>query len=272
MRSCILFFAILISRCNGMDLPSEQQEKKKPYSQQIIFLNGTTTAGKSSIALSLAEKLKTQLLPIEILSIDSFVVPKVQWALFKKRINPGNIFVANEDLLQKSDMKQIKNESMTELCAAAIMAYKQNNIVIIDAPVYKSKHIEFYKSKFNAFEISNVSWILTYCPITTLLKRVMVRNSESSIIDQRSIAQALYQFSHMYQSKGDNPIDQLSKDNFDIMCMSASVEHMITQEIIPGFLKGVQKAICPLEFEEIKSLMLKQWSFGPDNIAPIKKE
>jgi len=249
-----------------MDLPCKQ----KLNSQQIIFLNGTTTAGKSSIVQHLEKLLKAQSLSVEILSIDTFVIPKVQWLLFKNRISPANIFVANEDLLQYSDMKRIKKESMKELCAAAVIAYKQNNIVIIDAPIYESKQVNFYNKAFENLGISNISKVLVYCPITTLVKRVIERNQKSSMIEQRSIAQALDQFRYFYQSHRYNPIDQLSREEFDAMWQEAETQHIATQETIPGFLKGIQNAICPYSFGVIKSLMLDGLFFNADGIASIK--
>lgn len=268
MKYRILFLIFVIGQCNGMDLPTEPQGNKQPYSQQIIFLYGTTTAGKTSIAKSLAKTLEEQSLSVKVLSIDSFVVPMVLCKAGIEWINPCNTFVANEDLFKKSDMKEIKNRAKRQLCAEAISLYKQNNIVVIDAPLYKNKHKEFYQNKFNEFEVSNVSWILVYCPIVDLLKRVMVRNAQSSIINQRSIAQALYQFSLLYQSQDDDSIDQLSKHDLNFIDQ-AKIVHEITQKDIPGLLKGIQKAICPLTFQEIKNLMLKKLSFGPDGVAPI---
>lgn len=259
----ILFLIFVIGQCDGMDLSCKQKEKRELDSQEIVFVYGTTTAGKTSIAAKLAEELHAK-----VLSIDSFVVPKVAYTLFTQRMNPYNICVANEDLFQKSHMKNIKKEAIGELCAAAITAYKQNNIVIIDAPIYKQKHVNFYKGKFEEFGILDVSWVLVYCPISALVKRVIDRNNNSSIIGQRSIVQALYQFSLLYQSQGDGSIDQLSRDDLNFIDQ-AKIVHEIMQKDIPDLLKGVQKAICPFTFEEIKNLMLKKFSFGSDGVAPI---
>lgn len=47
--------------------------------QHIIILNGTTTAGKSSIAFDLKTLLEAQSTAVEVLAIDTFIVPKIQW-------------------------------------------------------------------------------------------------------------------------------------------------------------------------------------------------
>ena len=268
MRYCMLLSILMINHYNVMNSSCKGKESKI-CSQQIVFLNGTTTAGKTDAAIQLEGLLLSHSVPVKILSIDKFVIPKAVERFLTERINLRNIFVANENLFQKSHIKQIKEESMVELCAAAISLYKQNNVVIIDAPIYKAKHIQFYTEMFNEFDISNVRWVLLYCPVTTLVQRVIDRNQKSPILEQRSIAQALHQFSKFYQSKDNDSIDQLSRKDFDDICAQAEKKHYSMQETIPSPLKGIQKVICPFEFNEVKNKVLEKLLFDADDMASI---
>src|SRR5204862_657618 len=149
--------------------------------QHIIFLNGTTTAGKSSIALELKSRLEEQALSVDICSIDTFLVPKVQWALLRNRVNPLNIFVPNDQLISSESMEEIRNESQRELCMAVKTTYAQKKIVIVDTPMYRSEQIISYQKAFADF---NATWILVYCPVSTLVNRVIKRNQAAGIADQ----------------------------------------------------------------------------------------
>lgn len=61
-----LFIAMLVS-CSSINAQQGQ----------IIVLNGTTTAGKTSTASELKKMLEAQLLEVEVFGIDSFMIWKV---------------------------------------------------------------------------------------------------------------------------------------------------------------------------------------------------
>lgn len=58
MKCRILFFVVIVAvnHCSGLELFS-QPDKTRASKGRIIVLNGTTTSGKSSIALELAKQL-----------------------------------------------------------------------------------------------------------------------------------------------------------------------------------------------------------------------
>ncbi len=257
MNVRLLFLIFVINYSSSMDLPN---------SQQIVFLNGTTTSGKSSIATELKKLLEAQSLSVEVLSIDSFIVPKILSTLVMERINPWNMFLPNENLLNSSQVKQMKDEAQIGLCAAATIAYKQNKIVIIDAPIYEPKQISFYEKIFENF---NVTSALVYCPMATLVERIIDRNEKSSILGQRSIMQALHQFSCFYENRTENAIDQLSYSECNDICDKAIIKHDAAQQSILGFLKCVQNAICPFSSSEVKNMILKQMPLDQSNVIAI---
>lgn len=262
MRYCILFLTvIIINYCDGMDLPE--------LSQKIIFLNGTTTAGKSFIAAELKARLEARSLSVEVLAIDTFLVPKVQWLLATKRLNPLNFFVESIDLITPSDVEAIGKESQTELCSAARAAYEQGKIVIIDAPIYRSDRVACYQESLGGLK---VAWTLVYCPVATLVERVISRNEKSGITGQRSIVQALDQFNHMYSSRDTQFVDTLSQNILYATFDRAQKQHAIMQNRIPDFLKSIQRAICPFDFDTLQRSMFEKLSFDDNmesKIGPV---
>lgn len=258
MRKCaLIFFAIMIANhCSGMDIiPLEQQH--------IIVLNGTTTAGKSTIAAKIKERLERQSFFVEVLAIDNFMVPKVQWALGINRLNPFNCFVPNIDIITSSEIETMGKESQIELCLAARAACGQGKIVIIDAPIYRPDQVDFYKKSLAGFK---TTWALVYCPLLSLVNGIIGRNQKSGLSDRRSLLQGLYQFSCMYRGNGEIILDSLSQENLRNICDEAQEQHTIEQDHTFDFLKSVQKAICPFSFDDIRQSLSKNLLLN-DNVA-----
>lgn len=226
------------------------------HAQHIIILNGTTTAGKSSVALDLKALLEAQSTAVEIFAIDTFMVPKIQWALVLNRFNPFNVCVANADLLTPTDILEMGKESQVELCMAVKAAYAQGKTVIIDASIYRKDQIDFYQQ---ALANLKVTWALVYCPLATLVERVIKRNQTSKIIEQRSVFQALDQFGRLYKNTNNNPIDVLSQENLYIACDKAQQTHSAMQNTIPDFLRGIQNVICPFGIDRIQKSLLENF-------------
>jgi hypothetical protein len=212
----------------------------------------------------LKEELKVQSLPVEIFAIDTFIIPKLLRALEINQINSTNSFVANRDFITSSEIQKMSAESREELCKIARASCEQGNIVIIDAPAY-NQQIDFYKQ---ALADLKVKWALIYCPISTLVERVISRNEISGITGQCSILQALDQFSQFYSNKTDCSIDILSQETLHTTCSKAREQHAIMQDRIPDFLKSIQKAICPFDCDNIQKSMLEKFALN-DNAETI---
>ncbi len=263
-RPLFVFTMIVGINCFGMEreeLPKKKEASAGSWSKPCVyFLNGTTTAGKTSIALELAKRLECgkKESSLKILAIDTYLVPKVQWVLLKNRCTS---FCANIDLITSDDVKAIAKESQQELCAAARAAYATGLDVIIDAPAYTPEQIVSYKKELAGLQ---TKWILVYCPIETLVNRVIERNEKSGIDEQRSVLQALYQFGCLYRNKYTDPIDTLSPKILHAACATAYEQHFIMQDKIYDFQKSIQNAICSLNGDAIRALLLK--NLTPDSI------
>lgn len=237
---------MIANHCSGMDMiPIEDQ--------RVIVLNGTTTAGKSTIAAKIKERLEAQSLSVEVLAIDTFMVPKVQLALGINRLNPLNCFVPNIDIITASEIEAMGKESQVELCTAARAACGQGKIVIIDAPIYRPDQVDFYKKSLTGFK---TTWALVYRPLPSLVDGIISRNQKSGLSDRRSLLQGLYQFSCMYHGYVGITLDSLSQESLYSICDKAEKEHAIVQDHTFDFLKSVQKAICPFSFDDIRQSLL----------------
>lgn len=258
MRKCaLIFFTMMIANhCSGMDMiPLEDQ--------RIIVLNGTTTAGKSTIAAKIKERLEGQSFSVEVLAIDTFMVPKVQWALGINRLNPLNCFVPNIDIITSSEIEAMGKESQLELCIAVRAACGQGKIVIIDAPIYRPDQVDFYKKSLADFKST---WALVYRSLPSLVNGIIGRNQKSGLSERRSLLQGLYQFSCMYRGNTETALDSLSQESLHSICDTAQEQHAIEQDHTFDFLKSVQKAICPFSFDDIRQSLSSNLLLN-DNVA-----
>jgi chloramphenicol 3-O-phosphotransferase len=270
----LIFISVVTPFSWGMNLRKQQENKITKLNNQIIILNGTTTAGKSSATCELKRQLEARSLSVEVFTIDDIFVPKIQWLLAQKRFNPFNVFVANGDLITPEDIEMVGKISQAELCTKAKNAYKLGKIVIIDAPIYRSDQIDFYHGEFAELPKLAVTWALVYCPLSTLVDRIIKRNTESGWLEQRSLLQALDQFHHLYVGNAADSIDQLQQKDLDDICNRVYEQHNIMQNRIPDFLKGIQSAICPLDFKTLQKLMIAKFAWRnnfPASIGSIGK-
>jgi chloramphenicol 3-O-phosphotransferase len=234
--------------------------------KQIIFLNGTTTAGKSFTGRELKLLLEMPGQEVDVLSIDSFLINKLMLTIGLNRVNPWNMFVANENIISTKEMEDLKQIGQVELSMAAKTSYNQGKIVIIDAPIYEKQQVDFYCNTFNGF---NVTWVLAYCPLQTLVARVIKRNQSSGITEQRSILQAMHQFSCLYTSESQQIVDTLSNQTLTDLCPAADKSHREMQAAIPSFLKGVQNAICPFDINNIQQSIVANCNLYQNDLAQI---
>lgn len=237
--------------------------------QKIIFLNGTTTSGKSSIAKELAQLLVEQSHDVAILAIDDFMAPVIEKELLSRWVYSFGTDVNNVNLISHEEMRTIVKRCRQELCAAAKKAYNQAKMVIIDDVMYGKDLIDFYDGEF---EELNVSRVLVYCPILTLIFRIILHNNKSGPTEQRSILQSLDQFRLLYKKEEMRrlSIDILTKSTFNAAFCTASSRHISTQNPISDFLKGVQNALCPFQLEDIQQSMLKKFALDTKHEAMIR--
>lgn len=168
-------------------------------------------------------------------------------------------------------MDEMKKEGHKDLCIAAYEAYKQGKTVIMDTVMYRQEEINFYQATFAKL---NVFWVLVYCPLETLVERIIKRNEESWATEQRSLLQALDQFSLLCCNNSRQTADNLSLKTLEKTHQTVSKQHPIMQSKLYDFQKSIQNAICPFTLDEITQSIVKNCGLKNNNgslIGPVIK-
>lgn len=239
--------------------------------QKIIFLNGTTSSGKSSIAKKLKKLLKNKEYDIEIITIDEYVISKIMWLVGGSYCNPFKWGQSYDELITSEKMRSIINESQKDLCNATTSAYHKGKIVIVDTVMIEQEHIQSYTESFKDL---NISWILVYCPLNKLVDRIIQRNKSSDEKNQRSMVDTLNQFSLMYNQNTPHQIDKLGYEKFLTTCDKAQRAHTESQDTITDRVKSIQNAACAFSFNTVQETM--KINFGLINnqettIGPVEQ-
>lgn len=137
---------------------------------QIILLNGTSSAGKSSIA----KELKNICGPsLKIVSIDEYA---------------RDIFGAKYDKKMWEDF-YIHNKNLS----------KAGYTVVIDTLKFEDDY-----EKYCSILSTNIRKILIYCPLANIAEHIEQRNQSKNKRDHRSLIEAYYQFLNLYGPKKSN--------------------------------------------------------------------
>jgi chloramphenicol 3-O-phosphotransferase len=179
---------------------------------KIIILNGTSTAGKSSII----EKFDSS---YEHIALDIFVPQEWARILEKKTGKKHEVLININESEEESDKldQQIKEAGFSEKQAEKIwdsmherMFQKirnlalQNKNVVVDTIVDEDKVIRQCLEAFHGLQ--NVFWVLVYCPFSNLVERARVRKKREG--RAMLFAQPLAHFYHLYKAKeNDNEVN-----------------------------------------------------------------
>jgi|SaaInlStandDraft_4_1057021.scaffolds.fasta_scaffold11061_1 chloramphenicol 3-O-phosphotransferase len=191
----------------------------------VILLNGTSSAGKSSIAQELQKTLGDS---FEFVGIDkdvnepnlNSIIEYVQQKT-KEQVTPKNIDVIAEKLIKdgvitQEEIEAFSNQTSTELFKQMIQKIKDftkdGKNVIFDTLIGDEGEQEIVRA-FEQFRGENVLFLLVYCPFQELAKRIAARNIVGGM-EQRTFTQVWCQFGGLYKAAklGDTPIlETLSK-------------------------------------------------------------
>ncbi len=221
--------------------------------QQIIILNGTTTAGKSSIAQELQKKLGDKTV---ILSHDTYFISTLQnplnWTC-SMWCNVPRGLCGDGKWITSKELNILALKALSELLYTALEYYSKGFTVILDVVAYKKDVISLINA---SVQDHKSKWVLVYCPLETLIERVIERNKQKDATQHRSLTQALNQFTHFYSAKdpkGEGKIiDTLSLETLEATLAKAQSTRK-TSPKPPKYIQGIQHAICPYTFDEIQN-------------------
>lgn len=233
----------------------------------MLIVNGTSTAGKTSIVGVLKEELK-KLTDLEIVTvgIDDFVVPKAMEHIAWAYLFPPNWGTGVFDLVTHDSVAALALESHNELLDKAVEHYKNGKIVIVDTGVVNDYLANGYKL---ALRECDPIWIHVHCSPEKLVERVQKRNLTQGVTGQRSVTQTLHQYCGMYQ-KCENPsaehtlfldpsIFQESEQEEGFWERVKRIHDEMSNKIY-DWQKAIQSGICPDSAQEIKVNMLKKFT------------
>lgn len=210
----------------------------------VILLNGTSSAGKSSIA----QELKKALLPnnVEILSIDIVfyevareiikergyaVDPNKSWTELCESL-PEELVLSEKEIIPRAEKKlyeKIKHHAASD------------KYVILDAVICNTKHAEKWAVALDGLVVQKV---LVYCTPTKLLEHVIQRNTDINEEEHRPLTQPFFQFFKMFtiqKSGTDQYIEEINPQALETLITKNFADPMPTMN--EGDLKRAKKVI-----------------------------
>lgn len=194
-----------------------------PLEARIILLNGTSSAGKSSVIREFV-KLNPQYMP---LSIDNFMLD-----LYTKQARELGIISSREQITYIEQVREyINNRKPAELRPqlhahfnqlaehifelfyddVALKAKKNKNIIIDDVITMNDELENF----FNKMESFDVVMMLAYCPFSKLPAHVEKRNKSGDKAEYRTLDSVLCQFSYVYEPTTEKDFIKIPTAEFD---------------------------------------------------------
>lgn len=208
-RISIVIFSFICCLINSNASACDQQPKSKPW---VILLNGTSSAGKSTITKEFVKEYP-ELKPV-IIKFDDLL----EEALFKEmqqKIQQLGINATTREEMQNklssskraecyqavADQQRAIKKKMRDGVVASL---KQGKNVIIDTVIGDDDY-ENTKEWFETLNtLSNtfpVFCALVYCPLKLLVSRVVSRNSMNTLKEQRNLQNVIELFGSMYTSQ-----------------------------------------------------------------------
>jgi deoxyadenosine/deoxycytidine kinase len=219
-----------------------------PTPGKIIFITGSCSSGKTSMARILSQKLDAQMF-----AFDEYVMPLILkkfitkhygkfLAFFISGLVMRNFFTTINFLsekrkyaFQKMFLDDLQNGLAVEPTSKMYREVKntalQGKNVVVESPLYLWGGVNFLSS-LNELEGTDVTYVLAYCPWDNLIDRIKQRNSSKNKKIHRELDWVLGNYMHTFEAsadyRDDNFLEYLSGDN---------VHNIITEYAKPGYKK-----------------------------------
>ncbi len=257
----------------------------------IVILNGTSSAGKSSIGKNLKEEYGFECLHLDTYLANSFakwvenrILEETGENVFLERNNPNLILENFKKTITKMNLNEddydddkvlTKEEEIAHINKASAEMFEEakrkacdGNNVIVDTIIDFDTEEAYSAIKENLSGF-NIKFVLAYCPFKVLAQRVEKRNIEGGA-EERALVQPLVQFGEVYKAKENDSeiiVDVLTKEDFKQTCKLAKIDFRIndkevfneeTNFYIEKYNKFLEKLKRELGFdnEEIESVKI----------------
>jgi deoxyadenosine/deoxycytidine kinase len=200
---------------------------------KIIFVSGSCSSGKSSMAKILAEKLDAKSF-----AFDEYVMPLILKkfvtkhygkfvAFFVSKFFMRNFFTSVDFLSEKqkykfqmkfyNDLKQGMAIEPTKRMYREVKRFAlQGKNVVVESPLFLWGGVDLLDC-LNEFDGTNITYVLSYCPWNDLVDRIKQRNSSSNKKNHRELDWVLinyvYSLNISSDKHGDNFLEYLSGDD-----------------------------------------------------------
>lgn len=235
-------FLGLCSKCadNPNILEKNTIEKSQTTPGKILFITGSCSSGKSSMATILAKKLNA-----EYFAFDELVMPVILKRFIVNQYGKflgffiNNIFARNfstavnlvsEKRKLKYQMRFYKDlregladEPTSRMYNNAKRVAQQGKDVIIESPIYLIGGVNFL-SNLSIFDDMDVTYVLAYCPWNKLVDRIKERNKSKNKKTHREFNWALENFIHNFDAKNN------TGDNNLLECLNGKDVHSIVHK------------------------------------------
>jgi len=238
-----------------------------PTQGKIIFVTGSCSSGKSSMAKIVAQKLNAK-----IFAFDEYVMPIVLKKFVKKHYGSflaffinglvmRNFFTAVNLLSEKrkyalqkdfyEDLKQgLAIEPTSRMYREVKKVALQGQNVVVESPLYLWEGADCLSSLPELNDM-DVTYVLAYCPWDDLVSRIKQRNSSKNKKMHRELDWALINFMHSLEisanNHGQSYLECLNGDN---------VHKVITKYAQPKYKKRRMRLLA--ETQQIASQKFPQ--------------
>jgi len=241
-----------------------------PKPGRIIFITGSCSSGKSSMAKIIAKKLDAKSY-----EFDEYVMPLILkkfvvkhygnfWGFFINGIFARNFFSTINLLSEKSkyryQMKFFKDlreglaiEPVTQMYREAKSVALRGQDVIVESPIYLWHGVDFI-SCLDEFKGMNVTYVLAYCPWDDLIARLTMRNSEKGTKTRRELDWVLVNYIQCVD------VDTKQRDQYCLESINGKNVHSLVEQYSQPFGKKKKPRI----FNETKQSVLNAFATDDD--------
>lgn len=196
-------FSLEASVKNKKDLNCSVLENDINQQGKIVFVTGSCSAGKSSIAINLAQKLNARYF-----NFDEIVMPIILKNFIKKHYGKFLAFFINKifmrnffksvDLLSEKKRYKFQLKFYADLQngladGPTLKMYREvkkasllGQDVVVESPIFFLEGVNLLHC-LKEFDNTNITYVLAYCPWDNLIERIQKRNSVKNKKNSREL-------------------------------------------------------------------------------------
>lgn len=170
-----------------------------PTKALVVLLNGTCSAGKTTIARKIIELMKAEFKPIHFISVDAIAQSIAQ------KNGLGNSGFASSDA-----ENELYQQAIQEAIVQAKNFHDQQKIVLVDVVLLNDSEVMQFKEAIGHLDVKH---LLIYSELKTLFLNIAKRNDDVNDSEKRHLLLPFKQFLHFYTCN-DNELNEEERARF----------------------------------------------------------